>query len=780
MASTYSALKIELIGTGDQTGTWGNTTNVNLGDSALGEAITGSADVAFSSADVTITLVDTNATQSARNLRLNLTGTSGGARNLILGSGCQIEKLYLVNNGLADAVTVKNTTGTGIAVAAGKTMFVYNNGTNVVDAITHLTSLTTGVLSASGATTFTAGTASTSTTTGTAVITGGLGVSGRVNAANFDGIVGANTAAAGSFTTINASTSITNAGLTSGRVTFAGASGLLSDSSTFVFDGTNVGIGTSSPACILDVTKSTNSGSTFPRLQVLNSLATQGDGSTTFNFARFDAKSGNGAVIADFGTRFDSYAGGFLGTETNHPIFFQTNGTERMRIDSSGFVGIGTSSPSSYASGARTLVLASSGDNGMTIRSGTTSTGALYFANAENSTSNNGMIEVDHNASAMSFNIYGTGRSFRFKSAGTEVVRIDSSGNLGIGTTTPTALLDITSSTIGYMNLTGGASNAQGAFIRFRKSATDIGYLGTSSAILGDSSSDFIMYADGARNATIWTNGVERMRIDTSGNLLVGTTSVNNAGVISVDFNGQSKQGITLDDTYASVGGAYMIFRNSAGGNAGIISHTEITGIGLISGASLILASADTERMRLDSSGNVLVGKTTSAFGTVGLYFNSTGQGLFTHSAVDSGGAVLYLNRLNVNGAVALFYKDTTEVGNISVTGSATAYNTSSDYRLKENIVPMTGALAKVVQLKPVTYKWKVDGSDGQGFIAHELAEVVPDCVTGEKDAVDKDGKPAYQGVDTSFLVATLTAAIQEQQALIESLTTRLTALENK
>lgn len=135
MASTYSTLKVELIGTGDQTGTWGTTTNDNL-SIALGEAITGSADVAFSSADVTVTLTDSNGAQTARNLRLNLTGTSGGARNLILGSGCQIEKLYLINNGLADAVTVKNTSGTGIAVPAGKSMFVYNNGTNVVEAVT--------------------------------------------------------------------------------------------------------------------------------------------------------------------------------------------------------------------------------------------------------------------------------------------------------------------------------------------------------------------------------------------------------------------------------------------------------------------------------------------------------------------------------------------------------------------------------------------------------------------------------------------------------------------
>jgi hypothetical protein len=152
MASTYSALKIELIGTGEQSGTWGTTTNNNLGNAALGEAITGSADVAFSSADVTVTLTDTNATQTARNLRLNLTGTTGGARSLILGSGCQIEKLYLVNNTCADAITVKNTTGTGVAVAAGKSMFVFNNGTNVVEAVTQfngtivLTSGVSGVL----------------------------------------------------------------------------------------------------------------------------------------------------------------------------------------------------------------------------------------------------------------------------------------------------------------------------------------------------------------------------------------------------------------------------------------------------------------------------------------------------------------------------------------------------------------------------------------------------------------------------------------------------------
>jgi hypothetical protein len=138
MASTYSDLKFELIGTGEQSGTWGTTTNTNLG-TAIQEAITGSADVTFASGTVTLTLTDTNATQTARNLRLNLTGTSGGAQNLIVPA---IEKFYLVNNGVADAITVKNSTGTGIAVPAGKAMLVFNDGTNVVDAVTHMSSLT--------------------------------------------------------------------------------------------------------------------------------------------------------------------------------------------------------------------------------------------------------------------------------------------------------------------------------------------------------------------------------------------------------------------------------------------------------------------------------------------------------------------------------------------------------------------------------------------------------------------------------------------------------------
>ena len=115
-----------------------------------------------------------------------------------------------------------------------------------------------------------------------------------------------------------------------------------------------------------------------------------------------------------------------------------------------------------------------------------------------------------------------------------------------------------------------------------------------------------------------------------------------------------------------------------------------------------------------------------------------------------------------------VFINGNGNVGAIQTSGSTTTYATSSDYRLKESISPMTGALAKVAALKPVTYKWKVNGLESQGFIAHELQAIVPECVTGEKDAVDADGNIKPQGIDTSFLVATLTAAIQELNAKFE------------
>lgn len=170
------------------------------------------------------------------------------------------------------------------------------------------------------------------------------------------------------------------------------------------------------------------------------------------------------------------------------------------------------------------------------------------------------------------------------------------------------------------------------------------------------------------------------------------------------------------------------------------------------------------------------------------IYYNSGQVSIGNTSPVSAGWLTLNYDGQNYNGLMTrtttsgtyygAMFKNVSDafVGNISVSASATAYNTSSDYRLKDNVASMQGALEKVLLLKPVTYTWKIDGSDGEGFIAHELAEVCPLAVTGEKDALNEDGSIKSQSIDASFLVATLTAAIQELDAKVKVLESKLAA----
>lgn len=177
-----------------------------------------------------------------------------------------------------------------------------------------------------------------------------------------------------------------------------------------------------------------------------------------------------------------------------------------------------------------------------------------------------------------------------------------------------------------------------------------------------------------------------------------------------------------------------------------------------------------TERLRIDSSGNLLVGRTTVPVqNTAGAGIAPNGL-ITTESAQTQGG--LWVNRITSDGNAIYFTRQNVEVGSISVTSSATSYNTSSDYRLKEDLRPIEDALSRLAALNPVNFAWKADGTRTDGFIAHEVQAVAPQAVTGEKDG------EAMQAIDHSKLVPLLTAALQEALAKIALLEARITALE--
>jgi hypothetical protein len=414
-------------------------------------------------------------------------------------------------------------------------------------------------------------------------------------------------------------------------------------------------------------------------------------------------------------------------------------GSGQLYKDASGNVGIGTSAPTAKM---RLEVVSDVADvRSITMRN----TNASGLASLQASTTSvTAVLRV-----AQSSLVGGVGTTtnhpFVFETASTERMRIDSAGNVGIGRTAPNGLLHLqTASGNTDLYIQTGDTTSSSRLIFGDSADSNMGsveYLHTGDALVFKNN-----------------NELERMRITSAGDVGIGTSSPQSqAGFGALTLNG-------------STGGALFLTTANTR-TAQFYNTSSLAAIGSVTSIPLVFLTGDNERARIDSSGNLLVGTTATEgadsctifnFGAVSARRTSDVAGVF--------------RRDSTNGAVVHFRRDATTVGSVSVTTTATTYNTSSDYRLKHDIQPMTGALAKVQQLKPVTYKWNADDSQSQGFIAHELQEVVPECVTGEKDAVDADGKPVYQGIDTSFLVATLTAAIQEQQAIINDLKARLDA----
>jgi hypothetical protein len=514
-------------------------------------------------------------------------------------------------------------------------------------------------------------------------------------------------------------------------------------------------------------------------------------------------------------------------------VAFSTDGVERVRVDSAGRVGVGaTPSGASFEIGRSitggttwrglyqfgpiqsdvTSAVRYYQTLAQTQAASFTLTNLIhYFASqaalgAGSSITNQYGFEAQNSLTGATNNFgfrsdiaSGTGR-FNFYAAGSAVNYF--AGNVGIGTTSP----DSSISTFGgFANLNAASFNrgAIGSGLQIFLSSGAYSVVATDKPLsLTSNTSDILLT----------TNNAERMRIDSAGRVGIGGTPFAGSKVLiggntdsaSMDslINTQSIQSVTTSKwngfaTFPTTQAASFTLPNlrhfsaaqgafGAGSTitaqAGFDVASSLTGATNNYGFFSNIATA-TGRFNFYAAGsadnffagNVLVGQSSTATPgrgntTTGVSFIPSGAGHFSRSNEIAG----IFNRNTSDGAVISFFREGGNVGTISVTTTATAYNTSSDYRLKEDAQPMADNITRLMALNPVNFAWKVNGERVDGFLAHEAQAVVPESVTGTKDAVDDEGNPEYQAIDQSKLVPLLTAALQDAVKRIEALEAQL------
>lgn len=413
-------------------------------------------------------------------------------------------------------------------------------------------------------------------------------------------------------------------------------------------------------------------------------------------------------------------------------------GSGQVYKDASGNVGIGTSSPRNKLDVAGGVITGVGNISGQADNSAFSIWGG-------HSTLNGSYVQL-WGASSANPNL------LIFGNSNTERMRLDASGNLGLGVNPSAWAAGKTA-----IEMPGGISLSQsGGYTQLSNNA----FLGASSwiykangqaALYNQHEGKHLWYTAPSGTAGNTVSFTQAMTLDASGNLALGQTSasykldVNTTGgsVATARLLGNDQANVRL--RFENSGGrTWELVGGLPGANNTNFSLRDVTG--------------GTTPLTVDSSGNLLVGTTTTSIAGSGAYFSNIGQ--LNLSQGSGGGFAQFKNNVG------------TVIGSISNSANtSTAYNTTSDYRLKENVAPMQNALDFVRQQRPVTYTWKADGSAAMGYIAHWMEEDgAGQCVTGEKDAVDEEGNPKYQGIDTSFMVAPLNAAIKELADMFDQL----------